>query len=127
MTLNEKEMVDEIKVEWKRLWQERVDDKIRAEGVAANDYNSLFIEKGTVIHATRDFKDLNFKEILHQHEVANADRYIIPDPKVGGWNKFVKDNITNKKPQKSSRCELIRGEQKKPSTNKKGGRGWLNL
>ena len=57
--------------------------------------SDLFIDKGTVIHATRDFKSLNFKEILEEHEIQNAERYIPPDPHVGGWNKFVKDNITN--------------------------------
>ena len=64
MALNQKEFVDELKIEWKKLWSERLDDKVRAEGIAVNDYSSLFIDKGTIIHATRDFKVLNFKEIL---------------------------------------------------------------
>ena len=99
MTLKQKEFVDELKVEWKRLWTERVDDRVRAEGIAVDDYSSLFIDKGTIIHATRDFKVLNFKDILEQHEVENAERYIPPNPSVGGWNKFVKDNI-KKQPSK---------------------------
>ena len=97
MITNQKEMVEELRTEWKKLWRERLDDKVRAEGIAVADYNELFIDKGTVIHATRDFKILNFKEILQEHEVLNAERYIPPDPKVGGWTKFVKDNITNQK------------------------------
>ena len=64
----DKEVVEELKVQWKRLWLERVDDKVRAEGIAVQDYSSLFVDKGTVIHATRDFKALNFKEILEQHQ-----------------------------------------------------------
>jgi hypothetical protein len=36
------------------LWKERFDDKVRAEGVANRDYSSLFVEKGTVIFATRN-------------------------------------------------------------------------
>jgi len=67
MVLPQKEFVEELKVEWKRLWSERLDDKMRAEGIAVNNYGSLFIDKGTVIHATRDFKALNFKEILERH------------------------------------------------------------
>ena len=77
-----------------------VDDKVRAEGIASQTITAhLFIDKGTIIHATRDFKVLNFKDILKQHEVENAERYIPPDQHVGGWNKFVKDNIT-KQPSK---------------------------
>ena len=45
----EKDLVEELKVEWKRLWQERFDDKVRAEGVAAGDYAKLFVDKGTAI------------------------------------------------------------------------------
>ena len=73
----QKEFVEELKAQWKRLWRERVDDKIRAEGVASCDYSSLFVEKGTIIHATRDYRALNFKEILLQNKIANADRYIL--------------------------------------------------
>ena len=101
MVLPEKKFVEELKVEWKRLWSERVDDKVRAEGIAIDNYSSLFVDKGTVIHATRDFKALNFKDILEQHEVSNVERYLPPSPHVGGWNKFVKDNIA--KPQTKKR------------------------
>ena len=43
------ELVEELKIEWKRLWKERLDDKVRAEGIAKEDYSSLLVEKGTVI------------------------------------------------------------------------------
>jgi hypothetical protein len=39
---------------------ERFDDKTKAEGVSVANYSSLKVERGTVIHATRDFKPLNF-------------------------------------------------------------------
>jgi hypothetical protein len=128
MVLKEKTFIDELHVEWRRLWNERLNDKVRAEGIAVNDYNSLFIDKGTVIHATRDFKVLNFKDILKQHEVENAERYIQPDPTVGGWNKFVKDNIT-KQPSRKRRAEeelKIKAQKEKPQL-KKSGRGWLHM
>jgi hypothetical protein len=92
MALAQKEMVEELRLQWKKLWQERLDDKVRAEGMATADYCDLFVDRGTVIHATRDFKALNFKEIVEQHQVINADRYIPPLPQVGGWNKFIKNN-----------------------------------
>ena len=125
MALTQKEYVDELKIEWKRLWRERVDDKVRAEGIAINDYDSLFIDKGTVIHATRDFKVLTFKDILDQHQVANAERYIPPDPKIGGWTKFVKDNIT-KHPTKKRANAYLELKKEKPQT-KKNTRGWLHI
>jgi hypothetical protein len=119
-------LVDELKVEWKRLWLERLDDKVRAEGVAVKDYSTLFVDKGLIIHATRDCKPLNFKEILDQHKIENPDRYVPPSPEVGGWNKFVKTNITNQKPKKREKPELIDKSKNKKNTPKKSGRGWLH-
>ena len=123
----QKEMVEELRTQWKKLWRERVDDKIRAEGVATADYCHLFVEKGTIIHATRTFKALSFKEILEQHQVANTDRYIPPDPQIGGWTKFIKVNITNPQQPRKRRAELYCPEKKEKQQPKKGGRGWLHL
>jgi hypothetical protein len=127
MSLSQKEMVDELKVYWKKLWQERLDDKVRAEGVATDDYLKLFVEKGTIIHATRDFKALNFKEILEQNQIANADRFVPPPPQVGGWTKFVKTNITSQRKRKNTRASLYREDKKEKQQPKKGGRGWLHI
>ncbi len=124
----QKELVDELKIEWKRLWHERLDDKVRAEGIAIDDYSTLFIDKGTIIHATRDFKALNFKDILDQYQVENAERYIPPDPRVGGWAKFVKETLPPKSSRTSSRATRLQYEEKKDKLqNKKSGRGWLHL
>jgi hypothetical protein len=127
VSLTQKEMVEELRVQWKKLWQERVDDKVRAEGVAIADYCDLFVEKGTVIHATRDFKALNFKDILEQHQVENAERFIPPNPQIGGWTKFIKVNITSQASRKKRRAELYFYEKKEKQQPKKGGRGWLHL
>ena len=122
-------MVESLKIEWKRLWQERIDDRIRAEGIAISEYSSLYVEQGTIIHATRDFKALNFKEILDQHKIENPERYIPPNPQTGGWGKFIKSEITSKKPQKNKRAKMYTKEKKKINLkpSKKGGRGWLHL
>ena len=127
MSLNQKEMVEELKIQWKKLWQERVDDKVRAEGIAIDDYSKLFVEKGTIIHATRDFKALNFKEILEQHQIANADRFVPPSPQVGGWTKFIKTNIRSQRMQRNRRASLYCADKKEKQQPKKGGRGWLHL
>ena len=126
MVLPEKKFVEELKVEWKRLWSERVDDKVRAEGIAIDNYSSLFVDKGTVIHATRDFKALNFKDILEQHEVSNVERYIPPSPHIGGWNKFVKDNIATQQRKKRKSSEFFVEEKTEKQQLKKNGRGWLH-
>jgi hypothetical protein len=125
MSLAQKEMIEQLRLQWRKLWQERLDDKVRAEGMATADYCDLFVDQGTVIHATRDFKALNFKEILDQHQVLNADRYIPSSPQVGGWNKFIKNNITNQ-PRRRRRADLYREENREKQQPKKGGRGWLH-
>ena len=127
MSVDQKEIVEGLKVEWKRLWLERMDDKIRAEGIAVQDYSSLFVDKGTVIHATRDFKALNFKEILEQHQIGNTDRFIPPTPEIGGWNKFIKHQITNQNHPKKKRAEMYQEQKKEKQQPKKGGRGWLHV
>jgi hypothetical protein len=127
VSMPQKEMVEELRIHWKKLWQERVDDRVRAEGVATADYSDLYVEKGTIIHATRAFKALNFKEILEQHQIENADRFIAPPPQIGGWKKFIKVNITNQRSGKYRRAELYRNEQREKQQPKKGGRGWLHL
>ena len=121
-TQAQKQLVEELKVQWKLLWEERFDDKVRAEGISVNDYERLFVTQGTVIHATKDFKALNFKDILEQHKVENPERYIPPNISVGGWNKFIKTEVTgqrikkaNSPPVKSS-CQM----------QKKNKRGWLH-
>lgn len=122
----QKEMVEALKIQWKRLWQERVDDKLRAEGMATADYVELFVEKGTVIHATRKFKALSFREILEQHQITNAERYIPPSPYIGGWNKFIKTSITNQQPRRKRRADSYIEAKREKQQPKKGGRGWLH-
>jgi len=127
LTLAQKEKIEALRADWKKLWQERVDDRVRAEGIAITDYSSLFVEQGTIIHATRDFKVLNFKDILEKHKVENAERFIQPSPQIGGWNKFVKTEITSQNRIRNSRARSYLEEKKVVQQPKKGGRGWLHL
>jgi len=121
----QKQLVEELKTQWKQLWEERFDDKVRAEGVSVNDYQQLFVEQGTIIHATKDFKPLRFKEILQQHMVENPDRYIPPETDVGGWNKFIKTSIKGEKTKKANTHPIVH-KKSKGQKPKKGGRGWLH-
>lgn len=126
VTSDQKELVEEIKVQWRSLWRERVDDKVRAEGIASDNYSKLFVEKGTIVHATRNFRALSFKEILEQNQVENSERFVPPSPHVGGWTKFIKININVNNSQRHKHALLYEEPQKEKQQPKKGGRGWLH-
>jgi hypothetical protein len=121
----QEKLVEQLKLQWKQLWSERFNDKVRAEGISAEDYEKLRVQKGTVIHATRDFKPLNFKEILDENQVQNSERHIAPSNQVGGWSKFVKTQITNT-PHKRAMPEIKPSKKANNNQPKKGGRGWLH-
>ncbi len=120
-----KELVEELRGQWNRLWQERVDDKVRAEGIAVTDYSKLFVERGTVIHASRDYKALDFKEILEKNRVENSERFIQPSPEVGGWGSFIRKEIVQPKERRNKRAAAYCAE-KKSLQPRKTARGWLH-
>lgn len=123
-----KEIVEELKSQWKSLWRERVDDKVRAEGIANKDFSMLFVDKGTVIFATRDFKLLSFREILQLHKLVDVDRFIPPNPSVGGWGKFIRTAITSQnRPKRAMQIRPNLDVDKERQQLKKGGRGWLHF
>lgn len=122
----QKELVEKLKAQWKLLWSERFNDKVRAEGISISDYKALYIERGTIIHATRDFKALSFKEILQQNIAEDTERFVAPDVDVGGWNKFVKTKITNHKPRRNNDNATDVPKKQTAQQPKKGGRGWLH-
>lgn len=123
-----KEAVEELKAEWKRLWRDRIDDKLRAEGIASTEYVQLFVEKGTVIFATRNFRSLSLREILEQHGIMDAHRFVQPNPQVGGWGKFIRTSITGHGQSRRIRRSVgYVEEEKQRQQPKKGGRGWLHI
>ena len=125
-----KGFVEELRQQWTTLWRERIDDKVRAEGIADKNFELLFVDKGTVIMATRRYKPLEFKEILEEYEApyevkVKEER---PLPHVGGWRKFGRQIATRAR----SRRKLWLEDNSKRRRNgnlqlKKGGRGWLHL
>jgi hypothetical protein len=119
-------MVEELRVQWKQLWSERLNDKVRAEDISSSTYDSLRVERGTIIHATRDYKPLNFKDILEENKIENPQDFIAPNVNVGGWAKFVKTEIVPKKPDLKRRQREYVAEKKVCQQPKKGGRGWLH-
>jgi len=119
-------LADDVKVEWKLLWRDRIDDKVRAEGIANRSYLLLFVERGTVIVATRDFKPLSLKEILLLHEVQNVEQFVPPHPSVGGWRKFGRTVLNQQRRVRDWEGPVSRRNRKKSLQLKKGGRGWLH-
>ena len=120
-----KEFVDDLRTDWKHLWRNRVDDKLRAEGIAKTDYSKLFIEQGTVIMATRDFKILDFFDIVQEYLELDAAKAVPPNSTIGGWGKFVRTNI-RKQRKPTRRYAPPKPAPKKGQQQKKGGRGWLH-
>jgi hypothetical protein len=124
----EKETVEMLKTEWRRLWRERIDDHVRAEGVANEDYSELFVERGTVILATRNFKLMDFKDVLERHGIVDFHRHVPADPRVGGWGKFIRTTITGQVlARRVRRAATCLAEPRQRQHLKKGGRGWLHL
>lgn len=115
-----------IKEEWRLLWLDRIDDKVRAEGIANQYFSLLSVERGTVIVATRDFKPLDLREILRSRKVQEVDRIVGPYPLVGGWTKFAR-TVLNKQARARKLDEAVpRRNHYKNMQLKKCGRGWLH-
>lgn len=125
--LGREKIVEELRERWKRLWRERVDDKVKAEGIANSDFPRLFVDRGTVIFATRDFKPLSFREILELNDLVDVDRFL-PSPHVGGWGKFIRTVITRQKPkERIVETRRYLDSKKKRQHVRKGGHGWLHI
>jgi len=121
----QKQRVAELKVEWKQMWLERFNDKVKAEGVTIKEYNSLQVNRGTVIHATRDFKALSFHDIVKKNLEEDSDLSFEPNTEDGGWNKFIRTKISRLQPKGQMQAAFTPAKNKGQQT-KKGGRGWLH-
>jgi hypothetical protein len=113
-------LVEGLKVQWKLMWSERYNDKAKAEGVSVHDYVELAVERGTILYASRDFKPLNFQEVLKANKIEKPDRHA-PNAAEGGWNKFIQASVRSHRDVKSEVCISVRKSQQS-----KKGRGWLH-
>ncbi len=118
--------IGEIKEEWRQLWLGRIEDKVRAEGIADRAFPLCFVDRGTVIVATRDYKPLDLREILSLNLVQNAERVVGPPSSLGGWRKFSRTVLS----KQARNRRLVLEEPRKGRANnlqaKKGGRGWTH-
>ena len=122
------EFLRSLKEEWKSLWRERIDDKVRAEGIANRDYDMLFLDRGTIIFASRDAKLPSFREILETWVPPSMMNIVPPDPSVGGWRKFIRTELKKVIGRRKRRFDHREGANERRSQQlKKGGRGWLHV
>jgi len=127
-TTEKKQFIDEFKSQWKNLWRSRIDDKVRAEGIADKDYSLLFVDRGTVIIATRKFKLLDFYELLQQNKLLAGGEIIIPpNPSVDGWGKFIRTALIQQGLTRRGRRVPLKSYKDSDQQLKKGGRGWLHF
>jgi len=126
-----KAFVEELRQQWKTLWLERIDDEVRAEGISSKDYVELFVERGTVIVATRKFKAPDFYDIVQKHlspSQSDVSNVFPPNPKTGGWGKFVRSVLSKQQSSvKRKRSVVVEADEKVCQQRKKCGRGWLHF
>lgn len=119
------EFRNKLKEEWRLVWRERYDDRIKAEGIVIRDYPLVFMDRGFVLFASRESKTPTFSEIADYW--ASQGRIYAPSPDVGGWGKFIRTELRK---ASHSRARVFshkpsRSENAKQQL-KKGGKGWLH-
>jgi hypothetical protein len=112
-----------LKADWAELWRDKRDDEVRAEGFSVRDFERLYVERGEVVVATRDFKPLNFGEILERHLGSDYAGRVALDPRVGGWEKFARTFFPSERVKRER--PRVRADPSQPQ--RKGGAGWLNI
>ena len=120
------ELRKKLKEEWKLMWKERFDDRVKAEGIVAHDYPLIFMDRGSVIFASRDAKTPTFTEIV-EFWAAQGSIYA-PEPTVGGWGKFIRTQIRNNAHSRARSYASNQSSFKEDKQQtKKSGKGWLHI
>ncbi len=113
-----------LKIEWADLWKSKFDDEIIAEGISLRDYSLLDVDKGEIIHASRDYKPLKFRDILEKNLGGEAAERVDVDPHVGGWRRFAREELPGRENKAVRRAPKIPFDLSQQQ--RKGGSGWLN-
>ena len=117
---------EDLKAQWKNLWNNQFTDRQRAEEVATKDYHDLFIDEGTVLHATRDFENLAFKEIIKKHSLI-LHKSLQANPVYGGYGVFIKNVMKKQSSKITQGIDYQSINKMKKQQLKKRGRGWLHF
>ena len=111
-----------LKLDWVELWDTKYEDEVQAEGISVKDFEALYVDRGEVIHATRDVKPLSFHEILEKHVGEEEAKRVDVDPRQGGWRKFSRTHFPARRVKREEpRVKFDAGQQQR-----KAGSGWLN-
>lgn len=125
LRLQQDEFYQSLKAEWRLLWTERFDDRVRAEGVSVRDYPSLFMDRGDVVFAPRNAKSPSFPEIVNYW--SSKGSVYNPGSAVGGWGKFIRTMLKDGRHSRARAFEKDQPSDKiRTQQLKKGGRGWLH-
>lgn len=111
-----------MKADWAKLWRTKREDEVKAEGISIKDFEKLFVNRGEIIHATRDFKPLSFNDIFEKYVGSENASKADVDPKVGGWRRFARENFPSKPVERER--PVVKADQ--GQQQRKEGRGWLN-
>ena len=122
-----KDLVENLREEWKNMWRSRFDDKVRAEGIADRTYDRLFVDRGTILFATRKYKPVEFREVLEKYMSTYDVDTVVPDPNRGGIGKFIREHITRKSEFRSRGAILEESEERKKDSVRQNVKGWLHL
>ena len=117
-----RELRQKLKADWAELWKTKHDDVVKAEGISTKVYTELFVDRGEIIHATRDYKPLSFSEIYEKHVGTEKAERIEVNPREGGWGKFARIKF----PAKQTKRERPTFKPDLSQHQRKGGSGWLN-
>ena len=110
-----------IKEEWDTLWNTKVYDKDRSEGVSTKKFHLLSIEAAQVLHDSRGSSMPCLDDIYEGLVGKEVTDRVVTYPKVGGWKKFAKNTFPPIKPPRKIKVSKNKNQQQR-----KGGRGWLN-
>jgi hypothetical protein len=124
-----KTLIDDLREQWIQMWSTRIDDKLRAEGIVSKDYSQLFVERGLIVSATKDFKSPEFADVIRRYiPKPECEQFIPPNSSLGGWGRFIKEAVCKKNCISLRRSRHFSGPQDKNKNSqlKKNGRGWLH-
>jgi hypothetical protein len=131
MTVNNSNRVEKdefykrLKKEWKLMWTERFDDAVKAEGIVTSDYPLLFMDRGSVIFASRDARTPNFKEITEFWQAQGL--VYAPSPAFGGWGRFMRTQIKGVRNSRASASNLKSNLTRDKQQMRKDSKGWLHI
>lgn len=119
------EFHSKLKEEWKLMWKERFDDRIKGEGIVTRDHPLIFMDRGSVIFASRDAKTPTFSEIVELW-AAQGSIYA-PQPAVGGWGKFIRTHLRRASHSRARNLASNPFNLKANQCKRKRAKGWLHI